>query len=73
MDDEQIAKLSVTEIVELIKRLAEELEIRAMETAGQRTLDKSSAGRRDVTATRKRAALAPAQERRQIQWTQGHY
>lgn len=34
MDDEQIAKLSVTEIVELIKRLAEELEIRAMETAG---------------------------------------
>lgn len=34
MNDEQIAKLSVTEIVELIKRLAEELEIRAMEAAG---------------------------------------
>jgi hypothetical protein len=30
MTDEQIARLTVPEIVELIKRLAEELEIRSM-------------------------------------------
>jgi hypothetical protein len=30
MTDEQIARLTISEIVELIKRLAEELEIRAM-------------------------------------------
>lgn len=33
MNDEEIAKLSVTEIADLIKRLVEEMEIRAMETA----------------------------------------
>ena len=31
MTDEQIARMSVPEIVELIKRLSEELEIRAMQ------------------------------------------
>ena len=30
MTDEQIARLAVSEIAELIKRLAEELEIRSM-------------------------------------------
>lgn len=30
MTDDQIARLTISEIVELIKRLAEELEIRAM-------------------------------------------
>lgn len=33
MNEEEIAKLSVTEIAELIKRLVEEMEIRAMENA----------------------------------------
>ena len=33
MNEEEIAKLSVAEIAELIKRLVEEMEIRAMETA----------------------------------------
>ena len=33
MNDEEIAKLSVTEIADLSKRLVEEMEIRAMETA----------------------------------------
>ena len=31
MSEEQIAKMTISQIVELIKRLAEELEIRAME------------------------------------------
>lgn len=31
MSEEQIAKMTVSQIVELIKRLAEELEIRTME------------------------------------------
>jgi hypothetical protein len=31
MSDEQIARLSIPEIVELIKRLAEEMEIRVMQ------------------------------------------
>ena len=34
MSDEQIAELSVPEIAELIKRLAEEMEVRAMQLAG---------------------------------------
>lgn len=33
MNEEEIAKLSVAEIAELIKRLVEEMEIRAMENA----------------------------------------
>ena len=33
MNEEEIAKLSVAEIADLIKRLVEEMEIRAMETA----------------------------------------
>lgn len=31
MSEEQIAKMTISQIVELIKRLAEELEIRTME------------------------------------------
>lgn len=33
MSDDQIARMTISEIVEAIKRLLEELEIRAMESA----------------------------------------
>lgn len=33
MSDDQIARMTISEIIETIKRLLEELEIRAMESA----------------------------------------
>ena len=33
MSDDQIARMTISEIIEAIKRLLEELEIRAMESA----------------------------------------